>query len=243
MKRKFQIGLLFLFVSAISAEAQSIWASGEFKYGISPKWGAGAEIEYRTTNNLESTDRWTFAAGGEFKPWKFIKFDAGYKYILHHSSEKTTKKGNIIPPYRTDRHRFYISAVGKLKLGRFEFSLRERYQFTRRVGKYVPKFASDGVTPKDDEWIESDNKNILRSRIGCEWNIKKSRFNPFANIELHDNPEEKFAVEKIRFTIGSDYKINKHNSFELFYRYIHTPSGKNTEDRGHVIGVSYTFRL
>lgn len=238
--------ILFLVVLQIVApriHSQSLWTSADFKYGFTKQWSVGAGAEYRTTDAFKASDRWMLGVGVDYKPIKFLKLDAGYKYIRQHSPLQTTKKGNIIPAYWYDRHRVYVSATGKLKFGRFDLSLRERYQFTQRIGKWVPKYASDGVTPKDDEWISNKSKHLLRSRLECEYGMKKSKFKPSISVELYDNLTENFMVEKIRYTIGCEYKINRHNSIDLFYRYIQVPSHGDTEDSGHIIGIGYNFKL
>ncbi|MDE6243828.1 MAG: DUF2490 domain-containing protein [Muribaculaceae bacterium] len=243
--RILKVALLLAVVNIVAPHihAQSLWTSADFKYGLTKQWSIDAGAEYRTTDALKSSDRWSLGVGVGYKPMKFLKFDAGYKYIRQHSTLETTKKGNIIPAYWYDRHRIYVSATGKLRLGRFDLSLRERYQFTQRVGKWVPKFDSDGLTPKDDEWISNKSKHVLRSRLECEYDIKKSRFTPSVSVELYDNLSDKFNVERIRYTVGCAYKINKHNSVDLFYRYIQVPSTGNPEDRGHIIGIGYNFKL
>lgn len=239
---------LYLAVAAAAmviptVSAQSLWTSADFKYGFIKKWSVGAGAEYRTTNHLENSDRWTLGISVDYKPIKLLKFDAGYKYINQRNPLEYTKKGNMIPAFWYDRHRVYASASARLKLGSFGLSLRERYQFTRRIGKWVPKFGSDGVKPKDDEWFAYKSKHILRSRLECEYDIRKSRFTPAVSVELYDNLGDRFSVEKVRYTAGCAYKINKHNSVELFYRYIQVPSADETEEKGHIIGIGYSFKL
>lgn len=223
-----------------TGSAQELWTSAGIKKTFGKHWGVGSDFEYRTHDGLSSTERWTFGVSGEYKHSCF-KVDAGYKYIYGHTLEKTTQKGNIIPPYWIGRHRAFVSLAGKLKVGSFDLSLRERYQFSHRDGKYVPKLNAAGTKPKPDEWIETKNEHMLRSRLACEYNIRKSRFTPFATVELYDNLGEGFAVEKLRYTLGTECKITKHNRAELFYRYIQ--GVENRADNAHVIGVGYLFKL
>lgn len=225
---------------ATPAVAQELWTSAQFKTSFGSHWGAAAEVEYRTHNGLNSSERVTFGASGEYKH-QYFKIDAGYKYLHSQTLEETTRKGNIIPPYWIGRHRAYASLTGKLKLGRFELSLRERYQFTHRLGKWVPKFASNGIVQKDDEWVAPKDRHMLRSRLAGEYNIRKSRFTPFASVEVYDNLCAGFEIDKIRYTAGSEYKINRHNRVELFYRFVQGVS--DGTDNAHVIGVGYTFKL
>ncbi len=239
MKIKY-FGWIIALIIALPGFSQELWTSAGFKSSLGKRWGVGAEVEYRTHNHLKSTERITLGVQGEYKI-SFLKFDAGYNYILGHTLEETTRKGNIIPPYWINRHRAFFSATGKLKLGRFNLSLRERYQFTHRTGKWVSKFASDGITSKKDEWISSKNKHILRSRIYCDYSIRKSRFTPFTSVEIYDNLSAGFAVEKVRYTAGSEYKIDKHNRIELFYRFIQ--GVEEGESNLNVIGIGYSFKL
>lgn len=241
MKRYIAILLMSLLWSA-AAYGQAIWASAEAKYSIDKHWGLSAEGEWRSTDRVSSIERWTVALGGEYKPLKALKLDAGYKYMACHNQGKITNKGNIIAPYWIDRHRVWFSVAGKLKYKRVEFSLRERYQFTQRIGRHVDKTASDGITPKDPEWIRYDFRNILRSRLGCQWNIRHSAFSPYLNVEIYNNLEKSMKLEKTRFTIGSDYKINRHNGVSLFYRYI-LASDSDDDESLHAIGVAYTFKI
>jgi hypothetical protein len=48
-----------------------------------------------------------------------------------------------------------------------------------------------------------------------------------------------FDLSKVRYTVGSDYKINRHNAVQLFYRFVDNRSGSNS----NVIGVGYTYKF
>ncbi len=227
-------------LSCFPCFSQELWTSAEFQKSLGKNWGAGAKIEYRTHDKLSSTERISTDFICEYK-FSFLKVDAGYKYILGQTLEDTTPKGNIIPPYWTNRHRAYMSLTGRVNFGRFSLSLRERYQFTHRTGKWVPEYASDGITAKNDEWVPPNGKHIFRSRLFCDYSIRKSRFTPFASIEVYDNLTAGFAVEKIRYTVGSEYKFDKHNRIKLFYKYIQRLDAVN--ESAHVAGIGYSFRL
>lgn len=238
--KKLYIAAVFAVFACLPATAQELWTSAAFKTSFGKNWGVGAEAEYRTHDGLKSSERVTFGVSGEYKQ-RYFKVDAGYKYMLGHTLEETTKKGNIVPPYWIGRHRAYVSLTGRVKLGRFELSLRERYQFTHRLGKWVPKFEGDGVTQKEDEWVSPKDKNVLRSRLQCDYNIRKSPFTPYVGIEMYNDLGSGFSVEKVRYTVGSEYKINKKNRVELFYRFVQGVGAGNSNS--NVIGVGYSFKL
>lgn len=237
----FFLALLMLPMAPLASQAQALWTSASLKTTpINKHWGLDAEIEWRTKNQFNGTDRATFSISAEYK-YRFLKIDAGYKFMINRTDDRITNKGNYIPAYWIGRHRYYASLTGKLKLGRFEFSLRERYQFTHRLGKWVPKYASDHFTPKQDEWIAPKDLHVLRSRLACEWNIRKCRFTPFASVEIYDDLCAGFDIAKLRYTIGTEYKINRHNRVELYYRYL---QGVETgEESLNIIGIGYSFKL
>ncbi len=234
------IMVIVVMIAAMPSFAQSIWTEADIRKSIGKQWGMTAGIEYRTTDRLSATDRVSFGLSGDYKH-QYFKIDVGYNFIIAYAQKSVTKRGNIIPAYHTYRHRAFASVSSKLNVGDFELSLRERYVFTHREGKWVPKYSADGTKPKDNEWIASKNKHILRSRLQGEYKIKKSDFHPYASVEFYDNLSDGFALEKVRYTLGSEYRINRHNRVELYYRFIQgTAVG---EDNLNVIGIGYSFRL
>ena len=58
---------------------------------------------------------------------------------------------------------------------------------------------------------------------------------------MYNSFNDNFGIEKIRYTVGTSYKINKKNSIDLYYRYI--ANGDEDEEGGHIIGVGYKFKL
>lgn len=179
--------------------------------------------------------------------------------------------GNLIPkhmnvdaPYWYTRHRVTASLTGSVKWGRFKFSLRERYQFTHRMRSYcdrtrwyydpfhkmfpedVPEYYLDDDPESDDYSYMTDEKKAksdhkLRSRLAVSYDIKKCPFEPFAEVEVYNELDNAFAYDKIRYTIGTEYKINKEHKLSLYYRY--QDYADVDEVSGHVLGVGYAFEF
>ena len=179
--------------------------------------------------------------------------------------------GNLIPkhmnvdaPYWYTRHRVTASLTGSVKWGRFKFSLRERYQFTHRMRSYcdrtrwyydpfhkmfpedVPEYYLDDDPESDDYSYMTDEKKAksdhkLRSRLAVSYDIKKCPFEPFAEVEVYNELDNAFAYDKIRYTIGTEYKINKEHKLSLYYRY--QDYADIDEVSGHVLGVGYAFEF
>ncbi|MBQ4519199.1 MAG: DUF2490 domain-containing protein [Bacteroidaceae bacterium] len=242
------MSVALLFVGIGHCKAQSLWTSADIKAKVTTGVKAFAEAEYRTHNEFSSTERWSGSVGLEYEPWKFLELTLGYSYIHQQNEDRLTKGGNIELSHWQPKHRGFFAVTGKAEWKRFSFSLRERYQYTYRTSKVVEKYDmydGDGVlrpVPKlEEEWNAGEGKQVLRSRLEVEYDIKKSPFSPYVSCEMYNLIEENFGIEKTRWTVGTSYKINKKHSVDLYYRYI--DQSDDDEEGGHVIGVGYSFKL
>lgn len=236
--------LIFLPMFALmasSACAQSLWTSVDVKKEIGNGLSATVGGECRTTDGVDGFERWAVSAGLGYKPWRWLKLSAGYTYIYQHTDSRTTKKGNIVSDYWQPRHRTYFSLTGSYEWNHMTFSLRERYQYTHYTSQSVAKYDGDDGAQKADEQIEAKDKHTLRSRLQIDYNIRKSGLTPFVSAELYNDLSSGLAKEKTRWTVGTEYKINKWNTVSLFYRYIDRADDDDI-DR-HVIGVGYQLKL
>lgn len=233
------LAFIAITVSAMTVSAQQLWLSAEGRMNITKRLRASVELEHRSREGFDATSRWSASAGVSYKVMPWLRAAASYKFIYDRDGNKTTKKGNHIPAYWQQGHRFQVSATGSLDVWKLSLSLREAYQFTHFPGQSVAKFDSDGQQ-KNDEIIETENKQFLRSRLQAEFKIrKKCRFTPFASVEIYNDLVRRFDTTKIRYTAGTDIRINKHNSLTAFYRFIDRMNSRNTK----VIGIGYTFKL
>ena len=184
-------------------------------------------------------------------------------YELDAEGNPIPKHMNVDDAYWAARHRATASLTGSVKWGRFKFSLRERYQYTyrmpsqcdrtrwyyrKRTGKYYldeDRFNGDGSPNEnysymtDEKKAKSDHK--LRSRLSASYDIKKCPFEPFAEIEVYNELDNAFAYDKIRYTVGTEYKINKEHKLKLYYRY--QDYADIDEVSGHVLGIGYAFEF
>lgn len=240
LRYKHILFLTVFFTLSVASHAQSLWTSAEAKYDFSKKLSASLEGEYRTTNKFSSTERWTVGIGADYKVCPYFRVGAQYKFLYKHIEERITNKGNIIDSYWQPRQRFSLSLTGLYKWNRFTFSLRERYQYTHHKSMYVSKFDGDDGSQKLDEYIAPKDKNVLRSRLKIDYSIRKTGLTPFVSVEVY-NDLKRFAYNKTRITAGGEYKINKHNSIEAYYRFIDQADQDDTD--GHIIGIGYQFKF
>lgn len=225
-----------------NAQAQSedwgVWTTVSVEKKLTKKWSVNAEGEYRTRDGVSATERWSGAISTDYKLFKWLKADIGYTYIHSRQASETTKKGNIIPGHWLPRHRFNASLTGSVEWNRFKFSLRERWQYTYRPQQFVEKYDKDNGKRKDDELVKGKAEHMVRSRIQVEYDIAKCDFTPYVSCELYHNS---YGIDKTRWTAGTEYKINKKNSVEAYYRY--QDKADDDESNGHVIGIGYKFKF
>lgn len=195
------------------------------------------EAELRSQNQVADFERWTVGLGVDYKMLSWLKVDAGYSFINRYHTSVMTSKGNALNGYWGPRHRWYGGVACAYETKRWKVSLRERYQYTYSPMQYVPKYGDDGKRLTDEE--EGGSDHVLRSRLQAAYNIRHSKFSPFASIELINDLTAGFAVDQIRYTIGTDYKLNKVSSLSIQWRY--KDRSDNDESNGHLFTVGYNY--
>ncbi|MBQ2498036.1 MAG: DUF2490 domain-containing protein, partial [Prevotella sp.] len=242
--------LMVLCLATMVAHAQSddfgIWTSIEVQKKIDKKWSAGFETEFRLQDNAKELERWTAGVSGVYKPTKWLKFEAGYKFIRYYTLAET--KGKVTKyldddelepknikirtsdPYWNNRHRVFLSATLHKKFGSFEVSLREQGQYNFRtetsmsrygmkymLNEYDSEDVDSRTDPSEIDTVKSKNTFYLRSRLQVEYDKKGLKWKPYASIEMY-NGGTNFGIHKMRYTAGIEYKINKKHSVEVYYR-------------------------
>jgi Protein of unknown function (DUF2490). len=259
---------LAIVIGSMSTTAQQLWTSADVKIPINKRITATVEAEYRTHNKLSSSERWALSAALAYRPTSHLKFDIGYKFINSYTEDEFHTKLRDVnlhpkkpyrhyytPEYMLRRNRIFLSATGSIKLGKLALSLRERYQFTHRNSKDYTRYYINSSTPNhtlsEDDFLTTGSeqervkvakdKHSLRSRIEAEYTIKKKcRFTPFASAEIYNTINRSWECDQSRYTAGCSYKINSHNSLDLFYRFIREHIDKSSIN---VIGIGYSFKL
>lgn len=130
-------------------------------------------------------------------------------YEFHHRNRSGVWK---------NRHRYNIAAIGTIKAGRWSFSLRERFQHT----------------------IESGESELrLRSRLQAKFKAT-NKINPYVSIEMYNSLHsgEKFDITRMRYRAGTDFKISKNVSTDLYYLFnAESSANKN------ILGIDVAFHF
>lgn len=248
-----RLGFLFLLCSCwLTGLSQTLFAGADASFKLPGSLSAGCGVEYRTRSWFHHTDQWSIESDLGWKPLKWLKFGASYKFIQAQSLAELNADGYSIPAYWNNKHRVSVGATFTWKpVKKLSLSLRERYQFTARPSFLVPQFV--GELPWGNKTVSHKQQHQLRSRLQAEYKpYKKCRFTPFVSFELYSRLREVNKTkqtengaafcEKWRLTVGSEYKINKRNDVELFYRYCNRLE-PSEGDMLHTIGFNYSFSL
>lgn len=252
--------LLALGACALSfaASAQTLLVGAEATKKLPQNFSVSIDAEYRSMEWVDHTGQWSVGANLSYKPFKFLKFGIKYEYLrVKELGETTTEHGvdYVFNHYWNDKHRASFSVTGDIKVWKFEFSLRERFQYTYRPFHEIPQYEYDpfdnSFIPDGNKKINAKSKIVLRSRLQVEFKpYKKCPWKPYASFELYSlladvnhtksKTDPALFCDKYRVTAGTSYKINKKNSLDVFYRYANT-SDEDEREMKHTIGIVYTF--
>lgn len=222
----------------------ALWMTVGAEKKFNKKWSMGVEFEYRMHDNIEAgkgwgaPNRWSIAIGADYKPWSWLKLDAGYKFIRDHSlPEWNEKDQEETEAYWGSKHRVYASATGSYKVGNVKFSLRERWQYTYRCE--VPDVTYDWEHDRLEP-VKAKGKHVSRTKLQISYSKKKAWYEPYISYELYAAKK----WDKMRYTAGCEFKINKHNAVDVFYRFQDVNKDDNYNDRdSHIIGIGYLFKF
>lgn len=251
MKRILTASIALLSAIATYAETNDcgLWLGAGIEKKINKKADIDIDAGFRTRNDFKTVDRWNAGISGSYKFTKWLKADAGYTLLYYNRQEKIsyhststdgeTAYNNWRPSYWSAAHRFNVSLTGNVKFGNIELSLRERWQYTYRPEKTTNRYDFDNET-WEETTVSGKGKNLLRSRLQVEYDKKKNILKPYVNAEIFNSME----LEKARFTIGTDIKLNKHHTFDVFYRCQFTnDKDSDQEPNMHYIGAGYTYKF
>ena len=220
------LSFLCLLTASVAAHAESgLWygvdAVHDFNKRLSMELGIGSRLE----DGWSRYTRYDVAGGLDWKALPWLKIGVGYDFIRDYSPEETKVKYkdddptqritgfNVDQSYWRSKHRLFLDITGKLKCGRFTFSLRERYQYTR----YAP---IDNLEEYKYRYFQEydDPSEITRPYLPAEMSDGSIRY--FELDPERTELENKTAKDKhyLRSRIGIEYNI-RHCPLTPFVNY------------------------
>lgn len=224
-------------ISAYAGDDFGIWGELRAEKGLGTRWDVGAEMEYRSRDNLTSSDRWGFGIDASYKLTPWLKATAGYVLLRDHNYKEYTDQ-SMYADYWGTRHRFNMTLTSSITWNQFTFSLRERWQYTYRPEKTAQRYYTDTGDDAGEKTYSGKGKNVWRNRIQVKMKLSNT-FRPYVNAESYVAT----SLEKMRYNVGTEIVLDKHNSFDVKYIYQHRCGTGDGESDRHVIGIGYTYQF
>ncbi len=250
----------------------------------------------RLENDFSRITRCDAALGVDYKLTRWIKVGAGYDAIGDYNGSRELdvvyrkdpnspdgirydSSGNpVVNGYNLDeafwrpKHRAYFDLTGKWRLGRFDLSLRERYQYTYYVqkagvvGKYREELEADDLDGYTQPYIgpfpdaygddyyygldrfddkKAKSKHYLRQRVGVDYNIRRCPVTPCASYEVANDLGDDFSLVRQRVSAGIDWNLtaDKRHALSLAYIYQHGAHEEAGSADMHILSIGYKFSL
>jgi len=233
--------VLFLAPFTLATHAQSdddfgVWTEVNVEKKIDSRWSAQGGAELRTRDNSSEIERWSLGADASYKLTSWLKLSAGYT-LLRDNNEKWNDDHDKLAEYWGTRHRFNTSLSGSVSFGNFDLSLRERWQYTYRPEVTVSRTNVNSGKVKDKTY-NGKGKNAWRNRLMLKYKLSHT-FRPYINAES----TVARSLEKIRYGIGTEIRLDKHHSFDAKYIFQRYYDSDADEGNFHVLGVGYTYKF
>ncbi len=202
---------------------------GRLTVGIDKKITKGLHItldeEIRMADNFGSLDRLQTTLGVKYKVLPFLRLGLGYALINPFDADSSL--------FSSPRHRLMFDLTGMWRFGDWAFSLKERFQLTRRTGDF-------------NEYQNPPNAMTLKSRLMLKYK-GFPKVEPYAYFELRNFLNAPVIVanydgtyyytaagsrkgeagwfldgfngsylNRYRASIGVDYNINRSNALKVY---------------------------
>ena len=219
------VAALFAWVSAFAQDYSPTYyessdsdLQGRFKAGleipIGEKVKLGWNEQLRTKDMFRSVDKILSSLSVGYTPWKFLEVGTEYAFVNEWLGK--LDGGGKNNNWRT-KHRWNIDITEKLTVGRFELSLRERV-----------RMEFNGY--ETNRYEEPNPFTTLRTRLKAAYK-NPSRWKPYTYVEvyttlnapkrvencLRDPLERDNYINRVRFVLGSELKINDKHKMDFHY--------------------------
>lgn len=235
-----------LFVGSAVAQDDDfgIWTEVNVEKKVSKRLTIDGGLELRTRDNgFGEVDRWSVGVGASYKLTDWLKASLSYS-LLDNNNHVVNNSGKKYADYWGLRHRVSLSLAASQQFGLFTASLRERWQYTYRPEKTVDRYSNIDNDDYDyGEWVDEHTysgkaTNKWRNRFQLRYRASK-QWRPFISAESIVGGS---GLDKMRYMLGTELRLNKKHSFDLYYMYQHIYKDDD-EGNCHALGVSYTFKL
>lgn len=248
-----------VFTSRMSAQTDDFGL--DFSLGAEKKICKGVDVGIegyaRTQDNTQKIERWGAGASVGVKVVNTktfsVKASAKWEYMwINNLAERTEKRNgyNYTNHFWRNRHRTSASLSAAYSPSkRWEISWKETFQYnhfcesskTTEKWRFEDKDDMNSLYLSDEELktVMAKDRTVLRSKITVQYDTKHCPIDPYISGEYGCGLN--YSTNKWKFEAGADYKLNKKNKINLFYRYL--TEDDDDEPNGHLVGIGYSIKL
>jgi hypothetical protein len=221
--------VLIIFILANSSIAQEVttivlrdfetWTQAGLKYEINDAFSVSLDEGLRLWHNSSQVDEFYTNLSLDFELFKNMNVGLAYRFLRENDEGE----------YESHQ-RFAFDAEYKFKNKRLIIEPRLRYTFKDELG--ISKDQGDYLV-----------KN-LRFRLLFDYNIKNWKLDPIFSAEIfrqYENGTEAF-FDKIRFTLGTKYKLKNMGQIRMFYR-LEQEFRISYPQTTNILGIQYKFTI
>lgn len=203
--------LIFFGISTLKAKTEKFgtWIELEFTKKFLKDFEFSFIPEFRLQDNF-TMDEYIFEGKLGYEPLKFLDLAASYRL----NTNVKTKANEV-------SHSLVFDATGKVKFNRFKASLRTR------------------ISNETDSGDNPLSVYYFRPRAKLQYNIKKSKIEPYLSYELFQDLKENSLI-KGRFDMGVSRGIGKLHSVGLYYR---MQDYFDLRSSIHILGINYQLKF
>ena len=212
--------------------------------------------EVRTRDDMGAIDRLDTDIGVRWEVLPWLSLNGGYVFLVDHrkhishymEGDREVLKGMAEVGDRKNlrefwgvRNRAYASFTVSKQWGDFKLSLRERWQYSYQVER-IAEERYNYVYQKSDKvphLYHGKAQHYLRSRLMATYKPHGLSIKPYGSVETYNA----WDVEKVRYTLGTEWKLNKRHTLDAFYRYVYESEHDDDDPCRHVIGLTWQIKL
>lgn len=194
-----------------------VWSAAKFKYKINKDWSIGLEQQLRLKDDASTIDQ--YFSELELKRNLGKHFTAAFagRYIRNNDT-KGGKQGY------ENHFRWNTDLAYDHDINRFNLKYRLRYQARNEMA------------------VEDISQKTIRFKFESEYNIKKWQLDPVFSAEIFNGLTGNEGFNKIRFTLGTEYKTKKMGEISTFYRMEKELIGVYPKTT-NILGIGYQYTL
>ena len=198
-----------------------VWTAAKVKFEATKKLDFSFEEQFRFKDDASTIDQYFSELYGSYDITKKFKIALAARYIRE--NDNVGKKQGYENHFRWNADLNY-----KHKIDRFTMKYRLSYQAKDELN----------VSELQGDFID----NTLRFRAGVAYNIKKWDFDPEFAAEIFNGINNSEGFNKIRLTLGTEYKFKEAGEIGAFYRYEKQLIGDYPKT-SNILGIQYQYTI